>query len=279
MLREEIERMIDDLLKDMSWSTVFKTVDLAYTIKGDRCVVICTFYTDNNREKAVKLLDISKDTKDICKELSDWMSDLERSLRAIQKLNELEQKFEEQHQYYVGIIYRWGDSEDYCSISDWDYSRIELRLSSDSIQKLVCLENTIEDIINSEELHEYDDIISYIKNISSRELNSSLGIKLKTSNIVGELMKNRLSFKEVKEVIDTSIKGEQLISSAVTIRDLDLIGIYIININYNTKVIGIEISDDKLLDMESGKFIMDNILGDRLIQIMITKLKKLLQWA
>lgn len=279
MLREEVEGMIDNLLKDMSWSTVFKTVDLESTMKGDRCVVVCTFYTENNRERAVKLLDISKETKDISKELSDWMLDLERSLISIQRLNELEQKFEEHNQYYVSIVYRWGDSEDYCSISDWDYSRIELRLSSDSIQKLVCLQNNIEDIINSEEAHEYDDIISYIKNISSRELNSSLGIKLKTSNIVGELMKNRLSFKEVKEVIDTTIKGEQLINSAVTIRDLDLIGLYIINVNYNTKEIEIELSEGKLLDLENGKFIRDDVLGTRLIQIMITKLKKLLRWV
>lgn len=278
MYKEEMDQCIQDILKDISWSTAFKSVDLNATVKGNRCVVACDFYTDYNKERAVKLINLANSSEGIEKELTDWVKYLENGILAIQRLNEIEKKFEESNEYYTNIVYRWGDSEDYCTISDWTYTKLEVQLSEESIHRLISFEPTLEDILNTEVKHEYDDIISYIKNIQSREINKAMGVKLKTNNVVEELMRNKLSFKDVKSVINPAMKGEQIINSAVTIRDLDLIGLYIITINYNNRAINIELSEDKLLDIENERFIRDETLTHGLINTMSSKLKQIINW-
>ena len=208
--------------------------------------------------------------------LEELLEDVIVGIEAIKYINDKLREGRIQNNGEIRIQYQWGyDGE--CSIHDWDYSSIRIKLSKDSLNILIELyQNDIGKLNKNIEEQEWDlNILKYMDNIQESRLSKLLEISDITTSIEDSLTKNMFNRNNIINLIRNNIKsiGKQRFKS---IHLVDELGAYIAivywDVDFSRKTIGMQIQENRIIDLEDRQFIYGNTLYKKLeSRIIISK--------
>lgn len=270
-LKEQIMEWLD---KPLNLSSCFKSVDINVLFKNDACAIICDFFTNKYREKAILKTSVDKITQEL---IIDWANKLIKELTVIDKLNEKLEKAYTENNYYVLITYRWSNCE-YCEISEWDYDELVIKLSRDAIEAICAYESELDDLIVDANF-DTDNVIEYIKEFNDDKFNNTIRAQLDDNEtIFNKLTTHMLNFNDLKNLVKQDNKGIQNLKIVIAFRDLGLIGIFFCKIDYKNQSCDINISENKLIDTDRERFVRNDSLCEGLCEVIRGKIKQNLMW-
>lgn len=187
--------------------------------------------------------------------------------KAVGELNKQIHEIQNAKGSSVVILYRWGITDKFCKVFDWDYDRIKVKLSRTSIIQLI-------DLVETGELKEYIEntdwsisIKSYIDMFNRIPLHEKINAALMTTDIEKILTENMLSVEDIVAVIGRS-KGKSGIQEIKSVSVVKELGKFIIianwKVDYSKKLISMQIMGNKVLDIENDRFISDRDIIDRM---------------
>ncbi len=208
--------------------------------------------------------------KEIKKFMSQFDSTIEIIMNGSQAITELNNKIKD-IQLSIGstilVSYKWSIDSNTCSISDWDYDKITVKLGKTSISELIKL-YTIGEINNTITNEDWNTSIpKFIENFNKNKLHTKLGAILAGVKIEDILTENMLNTNDILAIIrhNESNTGTQTFKSVSLIKEL---GRFIVlckwEVDYNKKKISINIVEDKVLDLDKGIYIRNDELCSRI---------------
>lgn len=187
--------------------------------------------------------------------------------RAVGELNKQIHEAQSSKGASTVILYRWGITDKFCKVFDWDYDKVKIKLSKTSMMQLI-------DLVDAGELSNYIDNTDWsisIKGLISQfnriPLHEKINAAMATTDIEKILTENMLSVEDIVAVIGRS-KGKtgiQEIKSVSVVKELGkFIAIANWKIDYSKKAISMQIMNNKVLDIENDRFISDRDILDRM---------------
>lgn len=164
----------------------------------------------------------------------------------------------------VAIAYKWGIL-DTCSINDWDYDTIKIKLSKIAILHIIELIQS-EDYLNSLiEKNKWDYTLKeYIENFDKIELHKAIDAILESDNLEEILLKNMVQAKDISTILKSKEFNSNLEIKVVT--NIKELGNFLVISRWyidSSKHIRVDIIDNKILDLDNGKMIINSDLVDR----------------
>ena len=191
----------------------------------------------------------------------------------LSKLNEIIENIRTSNGILLRVKFKWGSYKE-TSVAYWDYTTVVIKLSDQSIDELTSNYSDKEEE-NLEFLSELTKDFSWSSNIIDflKEYNNyNIAIKLKsciTASIQKVLVENMLTQSNIQELIkkNSGKLTTQHIKSVFILPELGLFAAILLwDIDYENKRVSIEILDDKVLDIENGRFVSDYSLYSRIRQ-------------
>ena len=276
------EARLDELIEDvlinknvcgLKWLSCFNSVNIEKQVKGDRFAIVADFFTSSYKERAVYLGYLDKCEED---SIIQWGKDLAKEVSSIDKLNNLCSKLGNGD---LSITYKWSQHDTSCSIDRWSANSVVVSLSRQVIDNLKCGAYDLKNVSNKD----YRNAVEYILKFNDDAVNKNIGASLLfgddlTSSIISHLESNMVTFRDILDNINSSYKGQYSFDSIISIKDLSIVGVYKISVDYATKVVDI-ILDRALIDVNSGDFIHNDELCNGIIAEMIRAVKNKLKWV
>lgn len=187
--------------------------------------------------------------------------------KAIDKLNKKISEIQSECGATTALEYMWG-AERYCKIYDWDYDVVKIKLSKTAIQQLILVEQNGE-LDNLIRKFSWDtSITEYIKDFVNIALHERINAVMSTSNIDRLLTENMISSEDILPIVQMSKKNKKKNSQKVKvvgiIKELGHFAVvYTCLIDYEKKIITLQIMNDKVYDLDRGRFISDRDIVDR----------------
>lgn len=195
---------------------------------------------------------------------------IENGEKAVKTLNDALKKRQYEHGAPLNIAYKWNSSKQ-CSISDWDYNNIKIKLNDLSLDSLTAeykkdtagcnIENMVKELV-------WDgNIVSFVRDFNKFTLHSKLGITFGSSEIERILTENMLNTSDVLDIVrkQSRVSGIQKFKSVFKVNELGkFLVILLWNVDYVKKSITTSIMGDKALDIENNRFISDHNLFSRI---------------
>ncbi len=188
---------------------------------------------------------------------------------AVIELNSLVKEAQQEHGALVAINYRWNISDKVCSIADWDYDRLKVRMNRSSVLELINIRNEghLGELISS--CNWILSIKEFIKTFNENQFHCKVGAVLDVSDIEKVLTSNMLSIDDLTAVIrkNKNSQGTQTFKTVSIIKEL---GKFIVIcrwvIDYGKKSLSMQIMGDKIFDIENDRFISDRGICNRIEQ-------------
>ena len=208
--------------------------------------------------------------EDIDASINNIMSNISNGDNAIQMLNAALKNEQYEHGEPLNIAYKWGNGK-YCSICNWDYGNIKIKLNSIALDKLI--EMSIKES-SRQEINELassiawnDNIVTFIRNFDTFVIHNKLGAVLEEFDVEKILAENMLSTQDVISIIQKNNNKQcvQKFKSIFVVRELGKF-IAILNwvVDYSKNTINTSIMNDKVLDVESARYISDHNICSRI---------------
>ena len=249
--------------------------DLSFNInlKGGEVYLLCKYL--NKANKGCKGGFKVNETMDI--ELNKLLTLISKGEKALEVLNNKLDELRVESGILTSLSYRWGMGKK-DSIAYWDYTNLVIRLSDESLNKLIELADseTFEDDLGKQ-IHDFkwsDNIIEVIKEYNTLTISGILSSRIDNSSIENILTTNMLSYDDVHNLIMKSDKqsGSQKLKSVQIISELGLFAAIVLwNIDYETHKISVDILDEKVIDIENSRFVSDYSLYSRIEQKIINQ--------
>ena len=259
---DEISKILNNVVE----SAPIKNINLQYQRDSDMHFALVNFRdSSGTRCRGAFQLNLSQLAQQIC----DRLDEIQDELIAIDQFNALvrDQLYKNSNQFNVS--YCWG-SNDRCSVEDWQYQHIKIKLSKDQCENLRAamkddqLASTIQSKISENDFGQ--NAADTITNFDSMPVHQEIGAILFTSQVEKALTENMLQVEDAMRVVRQSQykQGIQHIKLVVPFNEL---GQFLIavdwEVNYSDKDIKQKIMEEKLLDIENRKYILDSQIYNR----------------
>ena len=201
------------------------------------------------------------------KEINQTLQDIKEQVTAIDSLNAIvkEQMYKINNQF--NVQYCWGYNEK-CSIEDWQYQFIKIKLSKEACEKIrdTVKENQqqLEEVIQKTEFGQ--NAAEVVHTFDCVEFHQWVGAVLYSSDIEVALTQHMVQMDTAIRFIAQANKkqGTQQIRIVIPFNELGQFLILVDwEINYSNKTIKQTILEQKILDIENRKYILDSQIYNR----------------
>lgn len=258
--QDEIQQIIDNVLN----SCAIKGLNLQYK-EVDGMHFMLVQFRDSSGEKCRGAFQFSINA--IAQNICDSLDEIQDQLIAIDSLNAMVNAKQYSSDNTFSVSYCWG-SDYKCSIEDWSYQYIKVKLSRDSCEKLrmivkddpKLLQNRIDDTDFGNNAAET------VSNFNSMPIHTELAAMLWTSSVEKALTQNMLQMDDAIGIVRESqnTAGIQNIKIVVPFNELgQFLAIMTWVVDYQDKSIKQTILEEKLLDIENKKYILDSQIYNR----------------
>ena len=257
---DEIQIIIQNALERQP----IKNLNMQYISEQNLHFIMISFRDGNGTKcRGAFQLDLGSVAQGIC----DSLDEIADQLIAIDQLNQIvrDQLYKNNNQF--NVQYCWG-SDEQCSIEDWQYSFIKIKLSRDSCERLrLLIKDRQEFVQNISEKTDFGtnaaDTVIMFNDIT---LHQEIGAILWTSQVEQALTHNLIQVDDAIGIIkNNNFKtGKQNIKVVMPFNEL---GQFLVisdwEIDYAQKSIKQSILDQKILDIENRKYILDSAIYNR----------------
>lgn len=202
-------------------------------------------------------------------DLSSLIYLISEGMKAVAELNKLVAEKQNEKGSSVIISYKWGITDRFCKINDWDYDRLKIKLSKPSILQLI-------DLVESGKLGDYIEdtdwtksIKQFISEFNKSSLHEKISAVINTNNIERILTDNMLSTEDVVAYIKRNVdqNGTQMFKTVEVLSELGkFIAIVKWKVDYTKGKISIKLDGDKVFDVDNDRFTADRDIVDRVIK-------------
>lgn len=206
---------------------------------------------------------LSSIADDLCSNLDD----IQDQVIAIDTLNAMVHDKQYKSDNSFKVRYCWGQ-DSRCSIEDWQYQYIRIKLSQESCDKLkIALKDNqtlIQDKVDETDFGQ--NAAETVQMFNSMPLHQEINASIWTSQVQKALTRNMLQMDDAIQYIrdQQSVKGTQHIKVVLEFNEL---GQFLIvqdwEVSYGDKNIKQQINENKLLDVENRKYILDQAIYSR----------------
>lgn len=272
LLKADIEESLAYINKQLIFFDGFERFHVGYNVKEkdgaiENIQLVFSFKPHNSSPEQYYMY-IKRDS------FKEFQSTFENSIKfivegskAIAETNTIIRNIQEEIGAPLAIEYKWAISDKLCRIGDWDYNRIKVKLNRSSIHSLIDMynNNILKSTIENSKWNL--NIKEFIENFNHLEFHKAICAMLKSNDLVTILTENMLDTRDVLAVIrrNKNSQGKQSLKSVTAINEL---GRFLVvskwNVDYTNKIINMSIMDDKILDIDSGRFIMDNTICSKI---------------
>lgn len=258
--QDEIQQIIDNVLE----SCTIKGLNLQYK-EADGMHFMLVQFRDSSGEKCRGAFQFSLNS--IAQNICDSLDEIQDQLIAIDSLNAMVSARQYQSDNQFTVRYCWG-SDYKCSIDDWQYQYIKVKLSKDSCEKLRLLLKDDQELLQlrTNETDFGSNAAETVSNFNSMPIHSELAAMLWTSQVEKALTQNMVQMDDAIQAIRDSqyTAGIQHIKVVIPFNEL---GQFLVvadwAVDYQDKSIKQTIAEEKLLDVENKKYILDSQIYNR----------------
>lgn len=202
--------------------------------------------------------------------LTKLLDDIKIGTLALDKLNSIIKTIKDSMDGELNIQYNWG-TDKYCSVKDWDYRNIKIKISKitlDNIIRLYKEDNELTDLTEILKEHNWKaNIIEFVNSFNDIGLHQKILATVDTLDIDKILVENMLNTDDVVELIrkNKNNNGKQRIKSVSIIKELGaFVAIVYWDVDYKNNKINYSIQDEKVMDIENKRFVSDYSIYTRL---------------
>ena len=257
---DEMQVIINNALE----KSPLRSLNMQYVTQQNLHFILVSFRDSNGtRCRGAFQIDLGSIAQSIC----DNLDEIADQLIAIDQLNAVvrDQLYKNSNQFMIS--YCWGQDAE-CSIEDWQYQFIKIKLSKDSCEKLhVLIKDSSDEIqAKADETDFGTNAADTVTRFNDMQLHQEIGAILWTSQVEKALTDNMLQMDDAINIVrDAQHKsGIQHIKIIIPFKEL---GQFLIvsdwEVDYHTKDIKSQISEQKLLDLENKKYILDSQIYNR----------------
>lgn len=237
---------------------------MQYTKEQDLHFIMVSFRDSNGtRCRGAFQIGLDQIAQDVC----DSLDEIADQLIAIDSLNQIVrgQLYKSNNQF--NVQYCWGQDEQ-CSIEDWQYQFIKIKLSKDSCERLrMLMKDNQEQIQRLAEQNEFGlNAADTVQRFNNMELHQEIGAILQTQSIEQALTDNMISVDDAIGIVKDN-KAKQGIQHIKVVMTFNELGQFLLvsdwQVNYAQREIKQSISDQKILDIENKKYILDSSIYNR----------------
>lgn len=258
--QDEIQQIIDNVLE----SCTIKGLNLQYK-EADGMHFMLVQFRDSQGEKCRGAFQFSLNS--IAQNICDSLDEIQDQLIAIDSLNAMVSARQYQSDNQFTVRYCWG-SDYKCYIDDWQYQYIKVKLSKDSCEKLRLLVKDDQELLQlrTNETDFGSNAAETVSNFNSMPIHSELAAMLWTSQVEKALTQNMVQMDDAIQAIRDSqyTAGIQHIKVVIPFNEL---GQFLVvadwAVDYQDKSIKQTIVEEKLLDVENKKYILDSQIYNR----------------
>lgn len=241
-----------------------KNLNMQYVNEQGLHFVLVSFRdSKNNRCRGAFQIDLGSVAQSIC----DGLDEIQDQLIAIDQLNAIvkDQLYKSNNSFIIS--YCWGQ-DDKCSIEDWQYQFIRVKLSKDSCEKLRILikDESFNVQQESDKTNFGTNAADMVARFNNMELHQEIGAIIETSSIEKALTSNMLQMDDaINFVRDNKHKnGKQHIKVVIPFNELgQFLTVNDWEVDYHNKDIKSQISEQKILDTENKKYILEQQIYNR----------------
>lgn len=276
-LKEDIEESLACINKQLIFIEGLERLHMGYNIKerdgiADTIHLVFSFKTHNNAPEQHSM-HIKKDS---FKDFREFQSVFENTLKLIvdgslvvAELNSMIKNIQRESGAAVAIEYKWAIANKVCSIADWDYNRIKVKLNRSAITALINMKNSnsLEGAVRKSNWGL--GIKDFVEGFNSMSMNQDICAIMNYSDWVSALTENMLDTKDVLAVIrrNKNSQGTQSLKSVALVSELGrFLAIVKWSVDYTNKIVSSDIMDDKVLDVDNGRFIADSTIFNKVKQ-------------
>lgn len=258
--QDEIQKIIDNVLE----SCTIKGLNLQYK-EAEGMHFMLVQFRDSSGEKCRGAFQFSLNA--IAQNICDSLDEIQDQLIAIDSLNAMVSARQYQSDNSFSVSYCWG-SDCKCSIDDWSYQYIKVKLSKDSCEKLRMIVKDDPKLLQSrvDDTDFGNNAAETVSNFNSMPIHTELAAMLWTSSVEKALIQNMLQMDDAIGIVRESQNtvGIQNIKIVVPFNELgQFLAIMTWVVDYQDKSIKQTILEEKLLDIENKKYILDSQIYNR----------------
>ena len=271
-----VNEIVEKALNTVRMSPVFDVADIILDENSlqDRNIVVFVFKSRSSTksETVTKVFDKMDFTVDT---LNSWLNRIEKEVQAISAIN----KDVSNSDCGMDITYRCSHT-DSTYIDSWSSNEVIVALSNSAVNNIIDQGNDV-----NKQFGKYKNIIDFVKHFNKSEFHNSIRAQIldveTCKGTIEALKENMMTFKDVCEkIIKHNVPGsaEAILNYAVSIDDLNIVGIAKANVDYTKKEVNITMRDT--FDANSGTDIKDTTnIQHSLSNYMIEKIKSELHWV
>ena len=258
--KQQIEHIIQEAIKQSS----LKQLNMQYKSEDSMHFMLVHFVDSNGTIcRGAFQFQLSSIADDICSSLDN----IQDQVIAIDTLNAMVHDKQYKSDNSFKVRYCWG-SDSRCSVEDWSYQYIRIKLSQESCDKLKTALKDNQQLIQDkvEETDFGQNAAETVQIFNSMPLHQEINASIWTSQVQKALTRNMLQMDDAIQYIrdQQSVKGTQHIKVVLEFNEL---GQFLIvqdwEVSYGDKNIKQQISENKLLDVENRKYILDQAIYSR----------------
>ena len=261
------KQTINEILNNIA--TLWEAIDLSFDLisKDNKNYVIFKF---RDSEGSICKGSCVVTLEELAASIYGILDKIENGRKAIKVLNNAMKKRQYEHGAPLNINYKWSITKQ-CSIGDWDYNNIKIKLNDMALERLT--EEFKKDGTGAEvekmvaELVWDGNIINFVREFDKFKLHAELGLSFGVCEVGKILTENMLGTSDVLSIIrkQSKVSGVQKFKSIFKVSELGkFLVILIWDVDYNKKSIVTSILGDKALDIENSRFISDYNLFSRI---------------
>lgn len=258
--QDEIQQIIDNVLQSCS----IKGLNLQYKeVEGMHFMLVQ--FRDSSGEKCRGAFQFSINA--IAQNICDSLDEIQDQLIAIDSLNAMVSAKQYQSDNSFSVSYCWG-SDYKCSIEDWSYQYIKVKLSKDSCEKLRMIVKDDPQLLQSriDDTDFGNNAAETVSNFNSMPIHTEIAAILWTSSVEKALTQNMIQMDDAIGIVRESqnTAGIQSIKIVVPFNELgQFLAIMTWIVDYQDRSIKQTILEEKLLDIENKKYILDSQIYNR----------------
>lgn len=237
-------------------------------LKNKSMFLLCKF----NNAAGVICKGGNKVVNGLDKSLEYLLTSISNGQVAIKLLNDKISKIQADNGIIISMRFRWGFGKA-SEVAYWDYTNLIIQLNETSIAKLskAVEDNTINSLIDeaTDGFKWADTVSEVISEYNNTCLSNVLESKFAYDSILEALQDNMLEQNDIVAILRKNLDkhSSQKIKSVYTISELGLFAAILLwYIDYDLHSITVDILEDKVLDVENGRFVSDHSLYSRIEQ-------------
>lgn len=263
--KEFMEKEINQLslLVGNSISTKTKcghfNIELKYR-KNDEVAVVIRYKISGIEDKACMVIARSGYER--------FISDFEKVInivvlgtQAVSELNEKIISIQNENNSSTMFYYNVGINNKSCEIADWDYDKVMIRLSRSASTKLIEIYQSGEIDSLLENVNWEMGICEFVREFNKLSISIKLDATLKSQAIEDLLIEHMISVDDIVALLNRGINtnGVSVIKTVCILKELGRFAVISDwKIDNKSKDVSVEITYNKILDLDTGRFVVDN---------------------